>query len=402
MRKTMMMMALATGLTATAWTQDTVLYTNAHVGFIYPLSTNGVNAPKYVNRFSIHALGGVSRAEEAFCVAGVASVVRQNAKGFIGSGIANVVLGNGKGCQVAGNVNYNGGNFSGFQGSGTVNYNGGDLRGAQVAGCVNLARNINGFQGAGFANIGLHKVTGAQVAGFINAADTAEVQVAGFVNVTHSTNTQVAGFINAAKDVKGVQVAGFINVARKVKGLQIAGFINVADSSDCPIGLINIVRNGEQAIGLTVNEIGTTMATFRSGGRILYGIIGIGGNFTGDYNAMASQAGLGMHIPLSRNFRINTELTATGLYDFYGNGDLRSAVTVMPSLRFGRLEVFGGPSFSYTATNDAQGLGRVGYSVWSRDRRYYSQDLSIGFEGGVQLHLNGHGKPARKIVPAVN
>jgi hypothetical protein len=85
---------------------------------------------------------------------------------------------------------------------------------------------------AGFANVA-REVTGPQFAGFSNVA-------------RNIVGSQFSGFINTAEDVKGSQFAGFINVARKVSGVQVSGFINVADSSDYPLGIINIIRNGEK------------------------------------------------------------------------------------------------------------------------------------------------------------
>lgn len=348
------------------------LRSNAHIGFIYPLSTNGVHALEYSNRFSIHALAGVSRAEEAFCASGVANVVKDSVHGFIAAGTANVIGGSAIGCQA----------------SGFINYVGGDTRGTQLGGFMNLSRNVTGAQLGGFANIATGSVHGAQLAGFINTADTADVQVGGFVNVARQSKAQVAGFVNVAENVDGTQIAGFINVARKVKGAQIAGFINIADSSDCPIGIINIIGNGEQALGLTVNETGTTLLTFRSGGKKLYGIIGVGANVINGYRAYAFQGGLGMHIPVTGHFRFNTEISVTSLSDRWWNNDIRSGVRFMPAVRLGNLEIFGGPSFNYTGTNDIQGVGRVGYTVWDYQSWGYTHNLSVGAEAGIQYHFN--------------
>lgn len=348
------------------------LHSNVHIGFAYPLSTNGVKAFDYTNRFSIHAIAGVSRAEEAFCASGVANLVKDSVHGFIAAGVANVVGGNADGCQAAG----------------FVNVAGGHSRGAQLGGFINLAESMDGAQVAGFANIAAKAVNGGQVAGFINMADTAHVQVGGFINIADHAKAQIAGFVNVADSVDGTQVAGFINVARRVKGAQIAGFINIADSSDCPIGIINIIGNGEQALGVTVNEVGTTLLAFRSGGRKTYGIIGAGVNLVGGYRAWAQQAGLGMHIPVSKNFRFNTELTVTSLSDMRYNTDIRSEFSFMPALRVGNVEIFGGPSISYTGTNDIQGVGRVGYTLWDYQSWGYGHNISVSGVVGIQYHFN--------------
>lgn len=380
--------------------QEQAFKSNAHIGFTYPLSTNGLKAGLYSNRFSVHAISGLSFQEEAFCASGVASIIASNAHGLIASGIVNVIGKNVSGLAAAGVFNYTGNNVQGVQAAGVLNM-AKSIKGAQVAGFANLgAQGGQGVQIAGFGNIsdsvhtqisGFTNIThlsNVQIGGFLNIADSSEVQISGFLNVAEKCDAQVAGFVNVADEVKGTQVAGFINIAHKVSGVQLSGFINVADSSDCPIGIINIIGNGEQAMGVVINEIGTSLATFRSGGSKLYGIIGVGGNFTDNYQAFAMQAGLGMHIPVSRNFRFNTEVTVTSLSDRRFNTDLRSSIKLLPAVRLGRFEMFAGPTFSYTTTSDNQGLGKVGYSLWSKERLYQSQDLSIGFESGIQYHLN--------------
>lgn len=412
---------LLSSTVATAQDQTT-FKSNVHIGLSYPLSTNGLKACLYSNRVSFHALAGLSCQEDAFCASGVASIITMNAHGMVTSGVVNIIGGNITGLAAAGVYNYTAGNVRGMQAAGVLN-TAKAVSGVQAAGIANVATNgVNGAQLAGFVNItdtthaqvsgfaniayrsdvqaggGLNIADSAnvQIAGFINIAEKSNAQVSGFINIADKSDAQVAGFINVAEDVKGSQVAGFINVARKVTGVQIAGFINIADSSDCPIGIINLIGNGEQAFGVSVNEIGTTLATFRSGGSKLYGIVGVGGSFTDNYEAFAIQAGMGVHIPVSRSFRFNTEVTVTSLSDRRYNTDLRSSFKVMPAVQLGRLELYAGPTFSYTTTSDNQGLGRVGYSLWSKDGYYQSQDISIGFETGIQYHIN-----SKKVIKKV-
>src|SRR5262249_49498222 len=133
-------------------------------------------------------------------------------------------------------------------------------------------------QGSGFLNIA-RNVKGVQVAGYFNkACNVKGLQLAGYVNIADTVNTQVSGFINIAKTAK----------------VQLSGFINIADSCDYPIGIINIVKKGEKSIGVSYDINNTTMLTFRSGGRVLYGIIGLGYNFNNRYeNLMTAEAGIG-------------------------------------------------------------------------------------------------------------
>ncbi len=112
----------------------------AHVGFIYPLSTNGTDAPECTNRFSFHILSGVSRNETSFCLSGISSVVRQDASGVMISGITNVVGNHSEGVQVAGILNMTRKEAEGAQVAGLANISG-DIQGAQVAGFGNISRN---------------------------------------------------------------------------------------------------------------------------------------------------------------------------------------------------------------------------------------------------------------------
>ena len=67
-------------------------------------------------------------------------------------------------------------------------------------------------------------------------------------------------------------------MANDVKGVQWAGLLNIARNSDVPIGLINIIKNGEMGMAVTYDGIGNAVASFRSGGKYTYGILGIGYN----------------------------------------------------------------------------------------------------------------------------
>jgi hypothetical protein len=119
---------------------------------------------------------------------------------------------------------------------------------------------------------------------------------------------------------------------------------------------------------------------------VLYGIIGIG--YNSSYSlAQALQAGFGAHVTISRNFRLNTEISSTWIYDFMGNSDLRSGIRCLPALRLGSIELFAGPSFNYTTSADIQGIGKTGYSLWSDHNSNRSHDFSLGIEGGAQFHL---------------
>lgn len=344
-----------------------------HLGLIYPLSSNGRNAPLDTNNLSINLLAGISAEERGPAFAGFSNVVRNNMHGPAFAGFSNHIGKKASGALFAGFLNtYVDGHAAAFAGFSNIAL--GNVKGAQFSGFVNVAKNVNGVQFAGFSNTA-KRLKGSQFAGFINVAD----QV---------SQSQFAGFINVAKDVKGSQLAGFINVAKKVKGTQIAGFINIADSSDCPIGLLNFVKNGEKSIGLSIDENETTLLTFRSGGRILYGIMAVGYNFKNTDEVYAAEAGFGAHFLQSNSFRINVELTQSILESFKEGEYFRSSIKLFPEIKlFRHFALFGGPTFNFTSTNTFEGLTLNTNAIkqWQPKHSDYTHMLSFGYNGGLHI-----------------
>src|SRR5690606_15213314 len=117
-----------------------------------------------------------------------------------------------------------------------------------------VSKNEQAVSVAGVANIIQKEAKCFQLAGFLNSYENGK----GF---------QLAGFTNIARgEVRGLQLAGFINKASKVHGVQFAGFMNIADSSDYPIGIVNLIADGTKAVGISVDDDQTILASFRSGG----------------------------------------------------------------------------------------------------------------------------------------
>ncbi|AFD07269.1 hypothetical protein [Solitalea canadensis] len=330
-----------------------------HIGFIYPVSNHGSNAGEYVNKVSFHVLGGLSAGETGFALSGLATVVNGNAEGAQIAGLSNLVKGHVQGFQLAGLANLYG-----------------SSRGGQVAGLANFAReNVDGFQLAGLANL-YGNSKGAQIAGLSNIA---RQNVDGF---------QFAGLFNKARNVNGSQFAGLVNVAKKVRGVQFAGLINIADSSDCPIALINIIKKGEKTIGLSTDETLTTLASFRSGGRVMYGILGLGYNFKNDDQVFAAEAGLGAHFFQGNKFRLNTELTSLTLTDFDSGNYFKSSLRLLPSFKLSkRIEIYAGPTLNFVNTNTEEGKKLVDHYFWSDDSSNDFKGLYIGYTGGIQFIL---------------
>jgi hypothetical protein len=315
-----------------------------NIGLVYPLSSNWKDAPNDTNKFSLNLIAGVSAAERGLTLGGISNIVRHNTTGL----------------QIAG--------FS--------NHVGETANGTMIAGFLNTYGTGKNFAIAGFGNLA-KTGSGTQIAGFIN--------VGGNVSAV-----QVAGFTNIANDVKGSQISGFMNTAKKVKGVQIAGFVNIADSADYQIGIINISKNGEKSLGVMIDENQTTLITFRSGGKLIYGILGVGYNFDNKNQKYAWQAGLGVHLINAGIFRLNTELTQNGLESFKRGTYLRPAIALLPSIRLANhIDIFAGPSFNYVTTNTTEGRNMHDKytSSWGGNNGSDFHGFYFGYSAGVQVRL---------------
>ncbi|MDR2894457.1 MAG: hypothetical protein LBU97_03230 [Alistipes sp.] len=367
------------------------LYSPFQVTLLTPLGTNGNRAHLYTNGVSLNLLTGVSRNERALSLAGLGNVILRESNGF----------------QAAGLFNHVGGRGQGMLASGAVNITMGRYTGGQFAGSVNFARDIDGLQMAGAVNVAHNMDTGVQFAGGINFARDIDTgaQFSGGVNIARDMEgAQFAAGVNVARDIEGAQMS-VVNVARNVDGLQI-GVVNVARHADYAIGLVNISRDGEMGIGLGYNEIGTASVNFRSGGRVLYGIVGVGynhrasdreieggGGWSGRANVVSFTGGMGAHINLAPWLRINNELTFENLNRLdkwdYDNNAFKAGFALMPAIRpVHWFEIFGGPSINFMQSRDRSMIELLPQNpLWENVHRGRTRQLFIGWQAGVQFIL---------------
>jgi hypothetical protein len=351
-------------------TQITAQTSAVHVSFFPPLSTNGRHAANYTNCVSLNLLVGVSRNERALTLGGLGNIVRGDVKGLQAAGLFNTVGGSGRGVMAAGLVNTVGDHYTG----------------GQYAGLANIAKDVHGLQASGLVNTA-GDMRGAQFAGLFNSAGKMR-------------GAQFAGLFNSAGDIRGAQFAGLFNIAGRVSGVQVAGLLNIAESSDYPIGLINIIRDGEMAIGAGYNEIGTASVNFRSGGRVLYGILGLGFNHrvVETKDALSLIGGVGAHIDTGLGWlRINNEITMETI-DIIEKQEntFKAGFAVLPTFRVAnRFELFAGPSINYMFSNDA-GMHNLFMNnpLWDKQRTpsatsttHRLQQLFVGWQVGMQFVL---------------
>ena len=277
-------------------------------------------------------------------------------------------------------LNIIGGATAGVKGvelGGVFNINQYNMQGLQVAGVFNtVGGNVSGVQLAGVGNRVFGTVKGVQIGGVLNKADTVRaVQIAGVANTVKEAagTTQLAGVLNNSSGDVGIQIAGIANRAKKVKGFQLAGIVNIADSSDYPIGLLNLIKNGEKSLSLAIDEDNYLSLQFRSGGRVLYSILSVGAALGNDGPAKyAFEAGLGAVLLNKSRFALCTEITTRNhLTDKFKSLDNhQSSFRVIPAFKLTDvLSVFVAPSFNYAERDeDAVSGGGTRWKAWGRDR----------------------------------
>lgn len=107
---------------------------------------------------------------------------------------------------------------------------------------------------------------------------------------------------------------------------------------------------------------------------------------------MVVEAGLGVHIPVVKWFRINNELKATtiGHYNDDDESDklvFNTGYSLLPAFRIGRhFELFGGASINYMETKN-KNVGNVfpNHSLWKGDNSAKLQQVYIGYQVGAQI-----------------
>lgn len=262
--------------------------------------------------------------------------------------------------------------------------------GASFSILAGMSANERNFTFASISNVIANEARGLQFAGISNyiGKQGQGVAFAGITNITKGTykGVQFAGLLNTSKDITGLQFAGLLNIAGKVRGVQFAGLLNIAEESDCPIGLVNIVKRGEMGIALTYDILGNGIVSFRSGGKYTYGIIGFGYNhkLSGD-NKTVAEAGYGVHIPCYSWFQINNEfkVTSTATSD---KPFLNASYSLLPSFKIKKhYNIFGGASLNYSTTTEMDNQTLFPQNnLWKKHTDNRLQQLFIGYLVGIQ------------------
>jgi hypothetical protein len=338
------------------------------------LSSRGMYNSQVIDHFSLNLLGGYTAGIDGAEVAGVFNINRGDVSFFQAASVFNIVGGDIKGLQLAGVYNQVFNKAEGVQVAGAVNKTQIFARGLQLAGLANMTEDGKGIEAAGLFN-DARTFEGLQLSGIMN-------------HVAWAKGMQLSLVANIAKETTGSQIGGLFNVASKVKGIQVAGLLNIADSSDYPVAIINFVKNGKKTLGVSTDEFLFTHINFRSGGRVLYGVVGFSFQISGEPARYGLESGIGAHLLNGHHFFFDTEYTY--LWGFGSNSKSLqiNSLKLLPGLNLSRkIQLFVGPSINQTSFDKKYNLHIPG---WEINRRTYDDgtyEIHLGITGGLQITL---------------
>ena len=383
MKKIGILLGILIGFGAQAH-EDSTAHRAFQMSFFYPLGTNGIDAPLYVNNLSINVLGGLNGGVNGveiggllntnvgdvfgFQVAGIANVTKGSSDGIIASGIANVVKDSSRALMFSGVANVVGGGAYGIYSAGITNTINGSFTGIQTAGISNFTNgNSYGFQGAGISNTNAGNFVGLQTAGI--------------------TNVNTGNLIGAQFSL--------INMARNVTGLQV-GLINIANKYDrgVPLGLISFVKDGYHALELSAEESIYANLKFKLGVERLYNVFKVGFTQGNGDNLLTYGIGMGSMISLGEKARLSLDLSANHLVRPNTNAELELLNKADFAFRYKlgkHLDVFAGPSINlYVTENNSENAALTpAYTMWEETwwNGTGSTSIWVGGQAGISVNF---------------
>lgn len=229
----------------------------------------------------------------------------------------------------------------------------GSLRGVEMGAVANtLGRSMHGVQMAGVTNIVGGPATGAQMAGVMNVAgDVGGAQL---------------GVLNIGGDVDGAQV-GVVNIARRVRGVQL-GVVNVSDDVTLPVGLINVVREGQIHMQAWASDTAVANVGLKLGSKHVYTLLAVGLDPLSEEMRWNTSAGLGVMLPVGPGW-VSLDGLVSNRYrmDKVANDSmLHTQVRLLGGWQLAKhLSVFAGPTLN--VLNDFGSREEVSFgSEWMR------------------------------------
>ena len=317
-------------------------YSPYQVSLTPGLSSHGIYNSQVINHLSLNLIGGYTAGIRGMELGGVFNIDRNNVSFLQAAGVFNIV--------------------------------GGNLKGIQLAGIYNQVLNkVSGVQIAGLYNYTNNLISGIQLSMIGNAADTSH----GF---------QFTGLINYSKTIAGSQFSGVINIAKKVHGFQF-GLVNIADSSDYAIGLINLIKNGQKSLSLSYDDSRFIHLDFRSGGRVLYGLLGTGFNTASSPYKYAFDLGFGIHALNYQHFALDGEVVEQNTTDLIRNTYQIFSLKALPIYRLNRhFSAFVAPNINFTFGSIENQIINSGWLIHQTTINSMTYILSAGISFGLQYN----------------
>ncbi len=383
------------GMTGVAYAQESNEVVPFQLSFITPLGTNGVRSNVTTNKVSINLLGGYSKGNTGFEMAGLYNVNLQLTQGVQLSGILNA---SGKGdhsLQFAGIANANREQVGGTQFGGIINVAGKGFTCLQCAGIANATINAD-IQIGGIVNTALS--SRVQLAGIINCCKAQKngTQIAGILNavIQGDSTVQCAGIGNIAKNAD-VQVGGILNIAKHVRGSQI-GLINI--SEDCggvPVGLISIVKNGgKHEFEVSFSDALHTAVSFKLGVDRFYTIFSAGANYIDQPVQYALGCGFGTQWNLKNSWSNQLEVMEYELTEnkkFHHKNSLVQLKYTFAREIAPHFNVFAGPVLNMTISDyvdpetGKKGCSLSPYTIWDNNGTHTKLNSWIGVTAGIRF-----------------
>lgn len=199
------------------------------------------------------------------------------------------------------------------------------------------------------------------------------------------------GFINHVDLLrKGAQL-GLVNVADDAQGVQV-GLVTYARRAKAAIGLLTITKEGNVHPEISTSDIAAFNLGLRFPTRHTYTMINIGAHPFGAGASWQFGLGLGGHIELAKgaflDIDILSHMIAQGMRVRRAVGGLGQLRLLFGYRFFDRLSVFGGPTFSVFAHDDAESpLPRPGYDYVVYDAVHGGVRLRMwpGFAAGLRF-----------------
>jgi len=265
-----------------------------------------------------------------------------------------------------------------------------EMSGLQASVGLNyVGQRASGAQLAVGANVVAGQATGLQASSGYNHAGALRGVQLGLVGSAREITGGQIGLLNIGGKVRGAQI-GLINIGGKVRGSQI-GLINLAEDSDAPVGLINLVKNGQHHLELWSSDTAPLNVGVKLGGRYVYSVLGVGLQPGEEKTRWMLGLGLGGHVPISRRFFLEMDAVAWQINDDQAWTDelnILGKLRVIGGYSFARhFSVFAGATLNVLTTrvDDGADFGLI------RGRRVTSDDAETtvriwpGFVAGMRI-----------------